>query len=304
MKKKQSKITDKLYFQRYILGISKYNVQEMIRKKEFAPAIKWLPTRSFKIFRADPFFVYTENNSTYIFYEEFFLKEDYAGIALLKLDKDFNEISHKIILDTGCHLSFPFVFREAGKIYVFPESGQSGRFSCYEFDPESESLTFIKDILELPLVDSTIIKYNDKYWLIGSLSSQVNGYELNVFYSDNLLGPFQPHRGNPVRSGFDGIRSAGDFIQVDGSIYRPAQNCKNEYGESITINKVTHLNELMYNEEAYMEVSINANSRRKYNMRTIHTINSIDGLIIVDGKLYSFAPGYKFIKWIRGINLF
>ena len=296
------RITDKLYFQRYIIGVCECSIHDIIRNKEFNPDIKWLPTRSFKIFRADPFFVYAHNGYTYILYEEFFLKDDYAGIALLTLDKNLNEISNKIILDTGSHLSFPFVFSENGKIYVFPEASKSGRLSCYEFNPESESMFFIKHLIDLPLVDSAIIKYHDKYWLIGSLSEERNGYELHVFYSDSLLGSYQPHQNNPIRSGLDGIRSAGDFIQVDDCIYRPAQNCENEYGESITINKITQLDETKVSEESYMEISINRHNKLNHNMRTIHTINALGDMIILDGKLYSFAPLYKFMKFLRGIK--
>jgi hypothetical protein len=126
MSKILSKITDKLFFQRYILGICRSSIQEVIRTKDFNPDITWLPTRSFKIFRADPFFVQGGMGEIKILYEEFFLKEDYAAISLLTLDSEFNEISSKILLNTKSHLSFPFVFSEGGRIFVFPESSKSG----------------------------------------------------------------------------------------------------------------------------------------------------------------------------------
>lgn len=299
MDKNPSKFNDKLFFKRYIIGICHGNIQDIIRKKVFDPDIKWLPTKSFERFRADPFFVNINDGNINIFYEEFFLKDDYAGIALLTLNKDFNETDHKILLDNKSHLSFPFVFTENNRIFIFPESSKSGRLSCYEFNTELSSLTFVRHMIELPLVDSGIIKHNDRYWIFGSLFKESRGYELHVFYADNLLGPYQPHAGNPVRTGFDGIRSAGDFILVDGCIYRPSQNCENEYGESITINKLTRLDEMNVSEEPYMTISINQNNKHNRRMHTIHTLNIMGEYITVDGKYWTFSPFYKFLKFIR-----
>jgi len=110
----------------------------------------------------------------------------------------------------------------------------------------------------MPLRDCTILKYEDKYWLFGILSEdEGKDYKLYVFFSDTLLGPYISHASNPLRNGLDGTRSAGNFIIVDGVIYRPTQNCKNGYGESITINKLTRLNEISVTEEPYMTISIN-----------------------------------------------
>ncbi len=300
MNKTLSKITDKLFFQRYILGICQCSIQEVIRTKDFNPDIKWLPTRSFKIFRADPFFIQGGKGEIKILYEKFFLKEDYAAIALLTLDNEFKETSSKILLNTKSHLSFPFVFSEGDRIFVFPESSKSGKLSCYEYSVESETLTFIQHIINLPLVDSTVLFYKEKYWIYGSVVNEDKYYELLVFFSDNLFGPYQPHPSNPIKVGLNGIRAAGNFIYVDGCIYRPTQNCENEYGESITINKITSLNETDVCEEPYMEIVINNNNRLNSSIRTIHTINVLGDYITVDGKCYSFAPLYKLIKLFRG----
>jgi len=300
MSKNSPKITDKLFFQRYILGISRSSIHDIIRTKKFDPEIKWLPTRTYKRFRADPFFVQSKNGDFKILYEEFFLKDDYAAISLLTLNEDLKETCSKILLDTKNHLSFPFVFTERDKIYVFPESSKSGKLSCYEYNPELETLSFVRHIIELPLVDSTILLYRDKYWIFGSVAKENKSYELLVFFSDKLLGPYQPHPTNPVESGLNGIRAAGNFIIVDDCIYRPTQNCENEYGESITINKVTNLDENYVYEEPYMQISINKNNRLNNNIRTIHTINILGDYLTVDGKYYSFAPLYKLLKFFRG----
>ena len=144
--------------------------------------------------------------------------------------------------------------------------------------------------------DSTILKKDNKYWLFGTVGETETGYKLHVFYSDNLLGPYTAHRNNPIKDGLDGNRPAGNFIEVDGVIYRPTQNCNNIYGESITINKVTELNETNVTEQPYFDIFINRRNNHNPGIRTIHTINVIDNYIVVDGIKWTFSP----IKQLKG----
>ena len=216
---------------------------------------------------------------------------------MLTLDNTFKQIEYKVLLDTKSHLSYPFVYKENKITYVFPESGKVGKLSCYKFDTENESLTFIKDILDIPLMDSTFLMHDDKFWIFGILS-QSGSYKLHVYFSDYLLGPYTPHPQNPVRSGLNGTRSAGSFIKVDGSLYRPTQNCENRYGESITIQKITELNETVVSEKSYMDISIHKKKRHYSGMHTIHTINALNNIIIVDGEHWDFSPFQQVKKFI------
>ena len=296
-----SKYIDKLFFKKWIIGICLDNINDIIRSKTFDPKINWLLTKSFDKFYADPFFVTSDDGNFNILFEEFPFDDDYGKISLLKLDKNLKQVNHKVLLDTKSHLSYPFVFIENNKTFVFPEAAKSGKLTCYEYDPVNESLNFLRDILDLPLRDSTIIKQNDKYWLFGTISEEGKEYKLYVFFSDSLLGPYNPHPGNPIKCGLDGTRSAGNFIEVGGVIYRPTQNCKKEYGESITINKLTQLNEISVVEEPYMTISINKKNKHNSGIHSIHTINLMDNAIVVDGEHWTFSPILQFKKFIRSI---
>jgi hypothetical protein len=280
----------KFYFKKWILGVFRYDVNEIIRSKTFDPQIKWLWKRKFDKFYADPFILSSDENGLKILLEEFSFKEDYGTLTLLTLDKKFRQIGYKTILDTKSHLSYPFFFKENNKTYVFPESGQSGKLSCYEFDYEKETLNFVQDILDIPLLDSTILKQNGKYWIFGSIGEPRVGYKLFIYFSDSLFGPYTAHPMNPLKFENDGSRPAGNFIEVDGILYRPTQNCAKVYGESITVNKVNTLSETDFNEEFYMKISINENNKKNFGMHTIHTINALQDIIVVDGMRWAFAP--------------
>lgn len=282
-----SKYINKLYFKQWAIGFSRANIKDIIRTKTFNPDINWLPIKSFDQFYADPFVYKTRDGNFDILCEDYTFSDRYGKIALITIDETFKQIDHKIVLDTKSHLSYPFIFLENNKIYVFPEAGKSGQLSCYEYDPENKSLSFLQKIIELPLLDSTILKHDEKYWLFGTLRGSEANKKLNIYFSNTLLGPYTPHINNPVKTTLNGARPAGNFIEVDGVIYRPSQNSENRYGESITINKISVLNENDFVEEPYMTISMNKENICKYG---IHTINVVDDMIVVDGQEWTFSP--------------
>ena len=294
-----SKLIDKLYVKQWQIGICRGNIKEIIRSKTFNPDINWLPLNSLDFFRADPFLLRTKDGIMNILFEDFVFDDFYGRIWVMKIDENFNKINEKILLDTKSHLSYPFIFEENNKVYLFPESSHSGRLSCYEYDPVNQSVNFIKEIMELPLLDSTIIKHNDKYWLFGTLNGTYRHSRLHIYFSDNLLGPYTPHPGNPVKSSSNGTRPAGNFFEIDGIIYRPSQNCEKKYGESITINRITELGEYHFSEEYHMKICIDKNNPYNDRVQTIHTLNIIDDIMVVDGIKWTFSPKNQWKNFLR-----
>lgn len=290
MKYDISKYIDKLFFKKWTIGICRGKIDDIIRNKIFDPDINWLRLKSVDRFYADPFLLATNDGSIKILLEDYPYKENYGKISLMTLDQDYKLKTTKLLLDTKSHLSYPFIFNENNKTYIFPETAQNNKLSCYEYDPKNETMSFLKDIIDLPLRDSTIIKYDNKYWIFGTMSDNGLDYELHVYYSDNLLGTYNPHPANPIKNGLDGTRSAGNFITIDGIIYRPTQNCQNSYGESITINKVTEISETNISEEPYMTIRLNPENKNNRRINTIHTINIFKNTIVVDGQLSIFSP--------------
>lgn len=298
------KYFDKLFFKQWIIGICRWDINEIIRSRSFDPDIKWFYLKSFDNFLADPFFIKSRDENIKIIFEDYPFKDDYGKIALMTIDKNFNQVDQKLLLDTGSHLSYPFVYYENDKIFVIPESANSGKLTCYEYDPHDESLKHLKDLIEMPLRDATILRYNNKYWIFAIIAEAATGYTMHVFFSDHLLGPYTAHKNNPVKDGFDGTRSAGNFIEVDGVIYRPAQNCMNSYGESMTIYKLTELNENSICEEPYLTISMNEKDGNNLGMHSIHTLNHVGNLLVVDGEQWTFAPFTQLKKYISDISMF
>jgi hypothetical protein len=299
MNRKVSKYYKKLFAIRWIIGLARCDIEEVIRTKAFNPLIHWLKISGLKEFYADPFIYSSEDGIIDILYEEYLVREQYGKISLMKLDDNFNWISNNVLLDTKRHLSYPFIYKENGKSYVFPESANAGKLSCYEYDHAGGSLNFLKDVIHLPLLDSTVLKHNGKYWIFGIINVNDENFKLLIYYSDYLLGPYEAHHKNPVRQGLNGSRFAGNFITVDGTLYRPAQNCENSYGESIDIFRINLLNEFDFEEEPYMKIEMDSGDRNNRGMHSIHTINSLDNIIAVDGEKWIFAPHYRLFKFLK-----
>lgn len=282
------------------IGLVHADIGKIIREKKTNLSFKWLPLNEGNNSVADPFIFRTEPGKINLLYEAFSMVnlKQYGKIALCVLNDDFEILSNKEILDSGSHTSYPFVFREEGKIFVIPESRRKAAVSGYEYDLVNKCLINEKCILSnLPLLDSTFFKYNDKYWLFATLGdSQFDNSKLYIYYSDSLFGQYISHNKNPVKTGLNGTRPAGNLIMVDNNIYRPAQNCKNYYGESITINKIIKLDENEFSEEYYFELKADINSEYKSG---IHTINALDNIIVVDGIKMVFMPYIKLINFLK-----
>lgn len=292
MIKQISTYFDKLFFKKWTVGIVAERIEDVIKKRTFEGEIKWIDLKTNKKFLADPFFLpETKSDNLKILLEDFSITDNYGKISMIELDSKLEIKENNILLDTSTHLSYPFIFKEYERIFIFPESGNQKKLSCYEYISETKTLQFVKDIINLPLFDSTIFRHENKYWLFGVLmDAEGTNYELNVYFADSLLGNYRPHLKNPIKLGLNGTRSAGDFIVTEGEIYRPSQNCQNTYGESITIFKITELNEETFSEVPYMTISPDQFSRRRNRITKIHTINSQVGFILIDGMVHVFAP--------------
>jgi hypothetical protein len=305
MKGLLSKYFSKFFIQQWIIGITRADIKDIIRNKTFNPDIKWFPIQSKSDFSADPFVYKTKEGGYDILLEDYSFKDCCGKISLLQVDKNFNQTEKKKLLNTGSHLSYPFIFEENNRIFLFPEAGASGKLSCYEYDSVNKSLVFLQDIVELPLLDSTIIQYDNMYWLFGTQKGIDEDSKLYLYFSDKLTGPYTAHPKNPVKTGLTASRPAGNLIEVDGILYRPSQNSKYTYGGSITINKIRRLTEFDFDEEFYMSIEINSKNKFNKGMHAIHTLNSTGDVIVVDGTKWRFSPIIK-LKQIRmkfnGIN--
>ena len=285
-----SKIIKKLSIMQWGIGFANGSVEDVIKKKSLQLNFKWLPRDNNIHFIADPFIFKNKQGNINLLYEDFSIEKD-GFISLKIIDNNFKSIFQKQLLKTESHLSYPFVFLENGITYIIPESSKNGQVSIYEYEHAKNILINKKLLVDLPLLDSTIVKYNSKYWLFATLDDGVfDNSKLYIYHSDTLLGEYKSHVQNPVRHHFNGTRPAGNFITVDGELYRPAQNCLEYYGKSISIKKIISLTIEAFEEEHYFDIIPDPKSIFNAGL---HTINAVDNVIVIDGIRLQFNPFTK-----------
>jgi hypothetical protein len=289
-----SSFLDKFYLKQWTVGLVSGSIDDIIRSRSAKFDVKWLRPPSPFVFYADPFILGISNKGEVeLLVEELIDGEGYGKITKLSIAKDLSYSSHTI-LDLKAHLSYPQVFCLNGETFVVPESASLQKLNSYRLDEDGIRLELNGTLLDIGLYDATILYQGGKFWLFGILSKDKTP-RLVIYHSDQFMGPYTQHKSGVIKSGRWGVRPAGKFIEVDGQLFRPAQNGQEYYGKSIIIFKVDELTQDSYKESFYME--IRPEQLGAYNFG-IHTINNCNGILVVDGLRRHFKPFYKVKKAI------
>ena len=157
------------------------------------------------------------------------------------------------------------------EVMVFPETGKEGRWSCYRLNIDTNECVLERVMCDKPLVDAVI--YEDHVFAtafpdsngksLGVYEIYENGFQLvrNITFDENVA------------------RNAGAFFKIGDKVYRPAQECNEWYGHALSIQE--------FKNGEFKEV------RR---IPGFHTLNSHQGVTVVDGKLFPRQWVYKMIR--------
>lgn len=263
--------------EKWNIGYVYQTPENLIHSKKLDGEISWLRECSADE-AADPFVININGNKLVYYEEHSFWK---GRGELMMMDKLNFKNKKKIcgITPNSIHLSYPYLFTVKDKLYCIPETSAAKQIALYQVDKDNpQKFKKIRILLQGDkYVDSSIIFYQDKYWLFTSVSGKPG--ELHIFYSDTLLTTFKAHALNPIVVDAHTSRSAGRLFIVDEKLYMPSQNPEKGYGGSIMINEITHITETEFQYRTDFELL----PQSPYD-RGLHTINFAEGLLIVDGK--------------------
>lgn len=196
-----------------------------------------------KAYFADPF-VMTHNGVTHVFVEEVAESTGRGIISHFTLREDGTPSAVTPVLDTGMHLSYPFVFEDAGAIWMLPESSSSGGLDLYRATDFPLKWEKAARLIEGRLHDATPFRHGGRWWIAaGSETLQSSSWDaLSLFSADTLLGPWQAHPRNPVLIDAAAARPAGAvWTTGDGALMRLAQDCSKSYGGAIALRRIVKL---------------------------------------------------------------
>jgi hypothetical protein len=177
-------------------------------------------------------------------------------------------------------MSYPLVFQWDGDCFMMPQtdSHQVELYRCVSF-PSQWRLERV--VLPVRASDPTPTFLGGRWWLFANVPAYGATWahdELYLFHADSPLGPWAPHRNNPIKSDVRSSRPAGRIFERDGQAYRPAQDCSQRYGSAVSINRILRLDP-----ETYEEVEVDRIvPQRRSPVAGVHTFNVAGDMTVID----------------------
>jgi len=243
-----------------------------------------LPNSKARFF-ADPMPL-TVDGKTTLFVEDYFHDRNKGAISAVEFDESGPVAVLDCVLEEPWHLSYPFVFQAEGEIWMVPESLTKREIALYRADPFPGRWTRHKVLIEnIAAVDSTIIRYHDRFWLFTTIEHPSDTFaDLCLFSAASLFGPWLPHPRNPVVRNASFGRSAGPILYRDGKLLRPAQDCSRRYGAAVVLTEIQILDEENFAHEVCNALS----PCREWPGRRLHTLSRSGDLEFIDGSAHAF----------------
>ena len=188
-----------------------------------------------RCFYADPF-PFSNGGREWLFVEEFDYRTRKGIISCMPVSATEKLATPEPVLARPYHLSHPFVFCHGDAIYLLPETGGNRSVELYRARSFPFDWTLHQVLMkDVELYDCTLLQHADLWWIFGSMVHEGGSHhdELAIFYSEQLAGPWKPHRLNPVKSDCRSARPAGQIVLRNNRLLRPAQDCENGYGSAL-----------------------------------------------------------------------
>lgn len=262
---------------RWTIGFVENCIEDILNGKPLK--INWVECNYKDKWYADPFFLEVTDKEIVLLVEEFYYPIKRARIAKLVIDRKTNNIvSSKPILTLPTHLSYPAILRRNEKIYIYPESGLSGKLMLYSYNPETDEVKEEKLLINEYVADATYTNLFGEDLIFCTIPPGINENKLYVYRkgTDDVYC-----RDEEIVFEDYVARMAGDFFELNGKIYRPAQDCNISYGNGTVIQEISHGD----GKWQINEVRRFFSNHPQYPLG-IHTLNMYKGVIVVDAVGY------------------
>ncbi len=208
-----------------------------------------------------------------------------GSIAACTIDGDRVVGTEALPLELDVHLSYPFTFAEAGRVFCLPEMGGARHQVMYELVAGAAPRSFCR-VANTPMADPTLFKQGERYFIAYTDTDLGMHDNLCLLWADRLEGPWTPHRRNPVKIDVRSSRCGGGLFRIGDRLIRPAQDCARTYGAAIVFNEVTSCTPDEYQEQEVGRLSPDPSGPFPSGL---HTVSVADGGVLIDGKKFVFS---------------
>jgi hypothetical protein len=258
-----------------------------------APAsVRWLPAPRPLHYHADPFALPDQPGS--ILFEEYSHATGLGWISTISLTEAERAPRRIAAFDQGTHRSYPFLFSFEGATFCIPESGSDRRVDLYRavrFPDQWQHAGVLVD--DFPALDSSVFFHGGHWWLFCTSGDAGGEHKLYAWHAASPLGPWEPHRLNPLKCDVSSSRPAGRPFLMGGALCRPAQDCSETYGGAVVINRIVALTPTDFTEIPAARIRPAAESAYGAGL---HTLCPFGSMTIIDGKRFRFDLRGPYLK--------
>lgn len=203
-------------------------------------------------FVADPFLIRHEGTN-WLFFEGMYANRGHRGrdkgvIGCLKqMSEGWTYVG--VALEEVWHLSYPHVFELDGRMWMIPESGQSGAVSLYECEDFPLKWRKCADLIcgNCNYVDASLVVEEGVFYLaVAPANAELRP---QLWTAAALDGPWKLHpQGDRVSASLRLRRNGGAFVREGDRIFRIAQDCEGGYGRRLFRVPIVQLTSERYEE--------------------------------------------------------
>ncbi|MBN9306540.1 MAG: hypothetical protein BGO82_13035 [Devosia sp. 67-54] len=232
-------------------------------------------------FFADPFPV-EHDGRRYIFVEDYPHTTRKAVISVSALDDHGVAGPPVPVLEAPHHLSYPQIFARDGSLWMLPEGSGGGGLTLYRAERFPDRWTPAATLLGGEISDATLVEHDGALWLFatdrdGGLGSTSD--TLVVYRAPTLLGPWTPHRRNPIRIDRRRARPGGGVIRHGSELLLPVQDGTDGYGAGLGLSRIVRLDA----DEVVLGEPRPVSGAGDFPYPQIHTLNRAGRLEVIDG---------------------
>jgi hypothetical protein len=165
---------------------------------------------------------------------------------------------------------------------MVPESGTARTIDLYRATDFPgrwiKEATLVSDVTAS---DATLLEINGAWWMLATVQDGGGAYSdaLHIWSASTLLGPWLPHKRNPVMIDIASARPAGRIISRHGKLIRPVQDCRQGYGSALGLAEITRLDAERYEQR----VDTILRPGPLWPGKRLHTLNRAGSLECIDG---------------------
>lgn len=275
------------------IGFVEEDIREVLNSDHLH--IRWLHHPYKDRWFADPFFLQVDDHHIILLAEEFRYQDKKGRLSKLVVNRANYQLEEvKTILEEPTHLSFPFIYRKDGQVYIIPESSKSGQTAVYTYQEETDEVKKISTLCHLPLTDAVLVDMPDgRQYVLSTKVPTQNKDHLQIYAVDTKDWQMTGYPLQDVSFESNIARNAGDVFWVDGKMYRSGQDCNKGYGHGVVIQQVRYYD----GQFTFETVRTFFSDFPEFDMG-YHTFNRMNGLIVMDAHGHRYKMADKVVKYL------